>query len=202
MGGKLSLGSILEGIGSVFDEQQDSRKAERCTYRISDAGLAAFSVFFTQSSSFLEQQRDLQRRKGKSNALSVFGMEKIPTDPQIRNLLDPVRADDLAVVYRHLVQALEEVRVLQQFQVPGGYYLLAMDGTQYFSSEKIQCPNCTKRFTKDRLGYSHSVIPPVLVSPEQSEVISLEPEFLLPQDGDEKQDCERKAAKRWLNTKA
>lgn len=41
-----------------------------------------------------------------------------------------------------------------------------------------------------------------MVSPEQSEVISLEPEFVLPQDGDEKQDCERKAAKRWLKNKA
>lgn len=52
-------------------------------------------------------------------------MEKIATDPQIGNLLNPVRADDLAVVYRHLVQALEEVKVLQQFQVSG--LLLAGD---------------------------------------------------------------------------
>ena len=180
MHGKLSLASILDCIGSVFDAQQDTRKAERCEYRLSDAGLAAlragrpavaFSVFFTQSASFLEHQRDLQRRKGKSNAHSVFGMEKIPTDPHIRNLLDPVDADDLAVVYRHLVRALDEAEVLAQFRVARGYYLLAMDGTQSFSSEKISCQNCTKREKNGRLRYSHSVIPPVLVSPERSEVI-------------------------------
>lgn len=202
MRGKLSLDSILDCIGSVFDAQQDDRKAERCEYRISDAGLAAFSVFFTQSASFLAHQRDMQRRKGKSNALSVFSMTKIPTDPHIRNLLDGVDADDLAVVYRHLVQALDEAEVLKQFCVGRGYYLLALDGTQYFSSEKVHCQSCTTRLSKGKLRYSHSVLPPVLVAPGQREVISLEPEFVLPQDGDEKQDCERKAAKRWLNTKA
>lgn len=86
-------------------------------------------MFFTQSASFLEHQRDLQRRKGKSNALSMFGLEKIPTDPHIKNLLDDVAADDMAVVYRHLVQSLAEVEVLQQFRVADSYYLLAMDGT-------------------------------------------------------------------------
>ena len=202
MHGKLSLDSVLDCIGSVFDAQQDTRKAERCEYRISDAGLSAFSVFFTQSASFLEHQRDLQRRKGKSNARSVFGLEKIPTDPHIRNLLDGVDADDLAVVYRHLVRALDEAEVLAQFRVARGYYLLAMDGTQSFSSEKISCQNCTKHEKSGRVRYSHSVVPPVLVSPERSEVISLEPEFVLPQDGDEKGDCERKAAKRWLSSRA
>ena len=119
MHGKLSLDSILDCIGSVFDVQQDTRKAERCEYRLSDAGLAAFSVFFTQSASFLEYQRDLQRRKGKSNARSVFDLEKIPTDPHIRNLLDSVDAEDLAVVYRHFVRTLDEAEVLTQFRVTG-----------------------------------------------------------------------------------
>jgi len=174
----LSLGSILARIASVFDVRQDNRRADRCEYRISDAGLGAFSVFFTQSASFLEHQRDLQRRKGKSNARSVFGLEKIPTDPHIRNLLDPVEADDLAVVYRHLVQILSETKVLEKFKVAGGYTLLALDGTQYFSSEKLHCSNCTTRVSNGKLRYSHSVIPPVLVSPDQAEVISLEPEFV------------------------
>jgi hypothetical protein len=44
----------------------------------------------------------------------------------------------------------------------------------------------------------HSVLLPVLVAPERSQVIPLEPEFITPQDGHEKQDCEYQAAKRWL----
>jgi hypothetical protein len=39
---------------------------------------------------------------------------------------------------------------------------------------------------------------PVIVQPGNETVISLEPEFIVPQDGYEKQDCEMQAAKRWL----
>jgi hypothetical protein len=46
--------------------------------------------------------------------------------------------------------------------------------------------------------YFHSAILPVIVSPQQKAVISLDPEFITPQDGHEKQDCEVAAAKRWL----
>ncbi|MEM7738577.1 MAG: hypothetical protein AAF267_22620 [Deinococcota bacterium] len=151
MKGQLSLKAIVDCVASVFDAQQDKRDARRCRYQLSDAGLAAFSVFFTQSASFLEHQRDLRRRKGKSNAENLFGLETPPTDQQIRNLLDGVSAAALGVVYRHLVKVLDETKVLEKFKVAGRYYLLAMDGTQYFCSEKIHCDNCYVRRTKDKL---------------------------------------------------
>ncbi len=37
-----------------------------------------------------------------------------------------------------------------------------------------------------------------MVAPGKPEVISLEPEFITPQDGHDKQDCENAAAKRWI----
>jgi hypothetical protein len=37
-----------------------------------------------------------------------------------------------------------------------------------------------------------------LVAPGHKQVLPLPPEFIAPQDGAEKQDCERHAAKRWL----
>ena len=36
------------------------------------------------------------------------------------------------------------------------------------------------------------------MKPGQAQVLPLPPEFIVPQDGSEKQDCERVAAKRWL----
>jgi hypothetical protein len=46
--------------------------------------------------------------------------------------------------------------------------------------------------------FYHSAITPVFVKPGQAQVLPLPPEFIVPQDGHEKQDCERNAAKRWL----
>ena len=205
MNAGLKFELILDCIASVFDAQLDKRKAERCKYRLSDAGLAAFSVFYTQSPSFLSYQRDLEKRKGKSNAQRIFGLEQIPTDTHIRTLLDKVDAEALGVVYRHIINSLNAEGQLEHFKVKGdeaAYCLLALDGTETFSSEAICCQQCTKTIRRGKARYHHSMIPPVLVHPDRPDVLSLEPEFIRAQDGDEKQDCESKAIKRWLKDKA
>jgi hypothetical protein len=76
---------------------------------------------------------------------------------------------------------------------------IALDGVNFYSSEKISCAKCLRR--EDRNGvehFYHSAITPVFVKPGQAQVLPLPPEFIVPQDGHEKQDCERNAAKRWL----
>ena len=79
--------------------------------------------------------------------------------------------------------------------------LVALDGTDSFSSEKISCPCCTRQTLKNgKTLYRHAVVTPVIVAPGQSRVVPLPPEFVSAQDGQEKQDCELAAAKRWLTT--
>jgi hypothetical protein len=50
--------------------------------------------------------------------------------------------------------------------------------------------------------YAHYAILPVVVKAGESRVLALEPEFISPQDGHEKQDCERAAIKRWVQRNA
>ena len=47
-------------------------------------------------------------------------------------------------------------------------------------------------------NYFHRVLTPVIVQPWNEQVIALEPEFIVPQDGNHKQDCEIQAGKRWI----
>jgi hypothetical protein len=77
----------LKKIGASLP---DPRTGMNGQYTMKDAVLSAFSVFFTQSPSFLGFQRDMERKKGKNNVSSLFGVFKIPTDAEIRNLMDPV----------------------------------------------------------------------------------------------------------------
>ena len=62
---------------------------------MADVGLAAFSVFFTQSPSFLDHQRQLETGHGRSNCQTLFGIDRIPSDNHIRAVLDPVAPDHL-----------------------------------------------------------------------------------------------------------
>jgi hypothetical protein len=76
---------------------------------------------------------------------------------------------------------------------------MALDGTWYGSSQKIHCDNCScLEHTNGDKTYYHSAVTPVLVAPGHEHAISLRPEFITPQDGHTKQDCELAAGKRWL----
>jgi hypothetical protein len=61
----------------------DLRKPSPNTrYTIQNAALGAFGIFFTQSPSFLEYQRQLNQCQGHDNAQTLFGVEPIPCDNQ------------------------------------------------------------------------------------------------------------------------
>lgn len=164
-----------------------------------DAALSAFSVFFTQTPSFLAYQRMMEGSKGKSNAQSLFGVHQIPNDNQIRDLLAPVPPKYMFPVFEEILQVLEQQGQLESFHSIADTLLIAIDGTEYFSSNQIHCSNCSKRTLKSgETHYFHSVITPVMVCPGQVHVIPLVPQFIVPQDGHDKQDYENAAAKRWL----
>lgn len=189
--------SVLEAqLNALPDERKKSNNTQ---YTVKDAFLSAFSVFFTQSSSFLEHQRLMQSQKGKDNAQTLFGVEKIPCDNQIRKLLDPVPGKTVFPVFRSVYQHLEAAGVLSTYDCFQGNRLVALDGTEYFTSKEIHCSKCCHRTHKNgTTTYFHAVLTPVLVAPGKSQVIALEPEFITPQDGTNKQDCENAAAKRWI----
>jgi hypothetical protein len=198
---KLSLQNIMGHLRKRWSKLPDLRKPNNNTkYSIAAGVLSAFAVFFMQSASFLAHQQLLEKKKGRSNARSLFQVDDIPSDPQIRNLLDPLSSSNFQKDFWVLLDGLKGQPHLMKFRTELDTYAITMDGVTFFSSEKISCPNCLKR--EDRNGtehFYHSAITPVFVKPGKAQVLPLPPEFIVPQDGSEKQDCERLAAKRWLS---
>jgi hypothetical protein len=195
----LKLPRMIKRLEQSCEVFSDLRTGKNSIYEMRDVGMSAFSVFFTQSPSFLAHQRDMKLRKGRCNAESLFDLSDIPSDNQIRNLLDPVNPDHLQSVYRQTFLALEKTEVLKSRRSFANQLLVAIDGTEYFSSKNIHCENCSHReLINGKINYFHSALTPVIVQPGNEHVISLEPEFIIPQDGHEKQDCEIQAAKRWV----
>src|SRR5215813_12154994 len=181
----------------------DYRTGKNTQYSISDAALGAFGIFFTQSPSFLDYQRTLQHAKGDNNARTLMGVQHIPCDNQVRKLLDPIAPSQLDPVFVEVFEGLEQQQLLAHFRGFGDQLLVALDGTNYFSSHAIHCRTClTRQLTNGHTLYYHAAITPVIVCPGQSQVIALPPEYIMPQDGQAKQDCERAAGKRWLSKHA
>ena len=192
------LGTLDESIESLSDPRKPSNGR---LYSLSDAMLGAFSAVYMQSASFLEHQRHLESREGRNNAESLFGLEQIPSIEQIRNILDQIAATGLFGVFDRVYQARGEQGYLKSSETLGSNLLVALDGTEYYSSQSISCLCCSTRTSrKGQVTYSHKALLPVIVVPGQSSVISLSPAFITPQDGHAKQDCEQAAAKRWIRS--
>jgi len=166
---------------------------------MADFALAAFAPFFMQSPSFLAYQRHLETGHGRSNCETLFGMSKIPGDSQIRAKLDAVEPDRFHRMFADIVAELDQCGGLDAMRCLDGHLLIALDGTEYHCSDKIHCPNCSHRKRgKDKTEYFHTMLAATLVAPGHNRAVPLEPEFIVPQDGHDKPDCESRAARRWL----
>lgn len=191
--------SLIEELHKVICNFPDKRTGKNIHHNMFDIALSAFSLFFTQNPSFLQFQRDMEKKKGKSNAQSLFQIEAIPSDNHIRDIMDEVPPEQLYPVFSYVFDTLQEHGYLDNYRRIEGDLLIALDGTDYHNSKHIYCENCN--VTNHRNGtitYSHKAIRTKVVTPGNDIVISLEPEFITPQDGHNKQDCEHEAAKRWL----
>ena len=197
---ELKIDRLIQKIRTAAKGFPDPRTGRNTQYEMEDAAMGAFSVFFTQCTSFLEYQREMKRQKGRSNAESLFGMVDIPSDSQIRVLLDDTDPQYVKGIFREVFLGLEREKVLDQMRSHGNSLLVALDGTEYFSSQKIHCENCSQRLLRNgKINYYHSVLTAVVVQAGNEHVIPLEAEFITPQDGKEKQDCEIEAGKRWVS---
>ena len=163
---------------------------------MADIGLSAFSLFFMGSPSFLAHQRRLEEGHGRSNCQTLFGINAIPTDAHIRQMLDGAPTASFDPLF---FTTIRTEGVLAPFQRLNGRVLIALDGTEHFCSRKVHCPRCSTRKRSDGgTEYFHSFLGATIVAPGHQQVLPLPPEFIVPQDGAGKQDCERNAAKRWL----
>ena len=114
------LGYLRESIAKMTDPRNPSPNKQ---YSIADLVLSANVVFFRQCESFLEYQRQLNSRKGRDNAQTLFGVNKLSRDNQIRNILSKIKPIALFEVcgFAHIALFMSpKYRVLSFRQEAGG----------------------------------------------------------------------------------
>lgn len=158
------------------------------------SGLALFSLKDPSLLAFDE------RRTEPKNLHAVFGIGQIPCDTQMRTILDEVDSEQIRPLFKDIFKQLQRGKVLEKMVFMGQYYLLSVDGSGYFRSQKIHCANCLEQVNKKTgiITYSHQMLGGAIVHPDYKEVIPVAPEPIIKQDGTKKNDCEQNAAKRFL----
>lgn len=160
-------------------------------------GLAMFRFKFPSMLQFDRAHRE--DKVLRSNLRKLFHIKEVPSDTYLRERLDEIDPNLLRPIFSHLFAKLQRDKKLENFVFHDGYYIVSLDGTGYFSSSSIHCSNCCVKEHKDgKKTYYHQAYCGALVHPDQKTVIPFPPEPILQQDGTNKNDCEREAAKRWL----
>jgi hypothetical protein len=189
----LHFDALLQRVRSRFEEIPDSR---RCPdFSLADTLMAGLALFSLKDPSLLA----FQRRTLDHNLRAVFGLQAIPGDTQMRCILDDIDPEQLRPAYREVFRQLQRGKVLEDYEFLDGHYLVALDGVEYFCSHKVHCPHCMTRHHRDgAISYYHQLLGAAIVHPDFPEVIPLPPEPIQCQDGQHKNDCERNAARRWV----
>ena len=190
---------MLNNLEAAGEDLVDSRREGfNLSYQLKDALKSALSVFFFQHPSMLDFQKKLKEKWKRNNLETVMGVKEVPSNVQITTLLDGVDPDSVSRVFNENLHEVDKWGCLKDFRCLDGGVLLTLDGVWYFSSQNIHCQHCLHT-TKDGVTtYFHSALAGTLVRPGNTAVLPVAPQMIRNTDGDQKQDCELNAAKRWL----
>jgi len=182
--------AVQQGAGQIPEHRPGPTD-----YSIADAVLSGIAMFSLKDPSLLA----FQERRNDQNMKNIYRIENVPSDTQMREILDPIDPDQLRPLFQDVFRNVQRSGALPPFVFHEGAYLLSLDGTEYYSSKKVHCPSCLQRkHANGQVTYYHQMVGAVLVHPDQRQVIPLAPEPIIKQDGQTKNDCERNASKRLL----
>jgi Transposase DDE domain len=189
----LHFDALIHRVRKRFETLPEQRRCP--SFPLADTLMAGLALFSLKDSSLLA----FCGRALDHNLHSVFGLQSIPSDSQMREILDEVHPDQLRPAFKDVFRQLQRGKILEDFVFLEGCYLVALDGVEYFCSPKVHCDHCmTRHHQNGKVSYYHQMLGAALVHPDFSEVIPLAPEPIQHQDGQAKNDCERNAARRWL----
>lgn len=194
----LSFQSLRHSLTLLFRDLPDRRQKGKTKHTMHDVVMSGFAMQYVQDPSLLQFQKRLREDKGRDNLQTIFGVESVPEDTQMRDILDEVDREEFRPAFKNYVHRLQRGKHLGQYQLFDGSYLVAMDGSEYFSSDHIHCPGCLTKKHRDHVSYSHQILQGAIVHPSLRHVIPLMPEEIRNTDGTEKQDCEINAGKRFI----
>jgi hypothetical protein len=181
---------VHNGFASLPDHRLDNTEIS-----LTDALMSAFAMFSLKAPSLLA----FDKERAEGNLHTIYGIERVPCDTHMREILDPVSPKVLRPVFKSIFRQLQRGKALEPMVFLDGHYLLALDGTGYFSSQTIHCASCLQKVHRNGvITYFHQMLGAAIIHPDMRAVIPLMPEPIVKHDGTDKNDCERNAAKRFV----
>lgn len=184
--------------GALGNHHQD--KPKQYDIPTVDCMASALALFSLKYPSLLQFEGD--RKSGEKvlhhNLRTLYKVKKAPCDTQMRDRLDGLGLTGIRAAMKDTIGRLQRGKVLEQWKFLD-HYLIPLDGTGFFSSPSVHCNCCCEKHHRNGdVTYSHQMLVGSIVHPNRRQVLPIGFEPIVKSDGQEKNDCERNAAKRWL----
>jgi hypothetical protein len=195
------IDDLIQDLKCKLDSIQDKRSGVNTKYSLGNILMSAFAMFSLKDSSLLQYIHHYKERA--PNLLQVYGITQCPSDSCIRGVLDDLKPDSLKNLCGQYIEILDREKHLGSFELKindfDSYLYIPIDGTKYFSSKKIHCPQCQKQHHQNgTITYSHGALAAVIAHPAKEIVLPVAMEDIQIQDGASKNDHELCAAKRLI----
>lgn len=189
----------MQVVYNSFSKIKDTAKRVR-PISLVDNLMSGFAVFNLKYPSLLQFDRHHATEEvARHNLQSMFGINNIPCDTQMRERLDEVAPIELRKTFKNLFAQCQRSNRLELFKYYDDRYLMPLDGTGYFQSTQVHCENCCEKKHRDgSISYYHQMLSGAIVHPDLKVVLPFAPEPIMKSDGATKNDCERCSAERFL----
>ena len=190
----LSADALFHLVRSGFATLPDPR-CDDGDIAFTDALMSAFAMFALTAPSLLA----FDKARAEGNGHPIYGIARVPCDTPRREILDPVSPTWLRPVCTSVFRQLQRGKALEERMFLDGHYVLALDGTGYFSSQTMHCASCLHQVHRHgAIPSYHQMLGAAMIHPDRREVMPLMPEPMVTHDGTGKNDGERQAAKRFI----
>lgn len=197
--------NLLSRVRTEFNNVSSNIRSNNIP--LADCLMSGLAIFILKYKSLLKFEEDkMSEPFVKTNLRTLYGIAKAPCDTYLRQRLDdkslivPIRK-----AFVSLLRILQRNKALENWKFLDGKFVISLDGSGFFSSTSVHCNCCLEKITnkdttKEVTTYHHQMLVGSIVSPYMKQVLPIEFEPIIKSDGLKKNDCERNAAIRWLDS--
>jgi len=182
----LSLKPLINGFKESFENYKDVRREESCDFSAKDTALSVLACMFYKSKSLLNFQYKLKQRCYRNNLETQFDVEETPSDNAIRKIIASIPSNTFQPIFKNYLSRLQRGNHVKKYKFDDKY-LIAIDATQYYTSENIHCSEClTQTKRNGKVEYSHKALQAIICHPDQKQILPMMPEPIKNEDGTKK----------------
>lgn len=145
----LSAQGLLSAIRTQFDQIKAPRELGQRSNQITltDCLMSGLAVFGLKFPSLLKFDEAKNEKIIKHNLETLYQIKQTPSDTYMRERNDEADPKEVRKAHKKVFSYVQRGKVLEEFEyLLKNHYLLAGDGTGFFSSHQVHCDNCCVKY--------------------------------------------------------